>query len=129
MTTKEAVKAGFLMRCADEGLTPAQAELRARKILDYVEKGASGPLSDTVNAATGLGRFGLGLGVLGLAGGTALGFGGGYGLGSMQSDPLGDKELQTEDMANTYARLAAKIRQDTELKKLLAEQKGPRRGI
>jgi hypothetical protein len=125
MNTKEAIKAGFLMRCADEGLDLEQAEKRAESLLAGMEKSAFDPVA----AGIGLVRTAAGLGVLGLAGSGALGMVGGHLLARAQRDPLGAEEVRSEAVEDTYQRLISQIRQDTKLRRMQALQKGPRRGI
>lgn len=50
LTCREAFKYGFLLRCADENLTPQATEKRAAAGLQW-QKQADGIISDTTNAA------------------------------------------------------------------------------
>lgn len=121
MTTKEAIKVGFLARCADEGLDAAQAEQRAQALLDVIEKRA-GALGDAGKIVGGAGKFGLGGLLLGIIGTMGLGYGGGRLIGSMQHDPLGPEEVAAESVGQNYDQLADKIRRDTALRRAQAQK-------
>jgi hypothetical protein len=90
MTPREGFKFGFLLRCAEEGLTAAEAQERAAR----AEKraGVGGTLWD-------LGTKGLVLGAAGVAG---LGGLGGYGLAKMQEGEVDPAEIQRQELIDAY---------------------------
>jgi hypothetical protein len=112
MTPKEGFKYGFLLRCAEEGLTIKEAEARAARGLEkQAEEGLVGKVlgdlySGGKNLITGTPGFIaehgpkiLGVGALGAAGVGSLG---GYGLAKMQEGDVDPEEIQREELISTY---------------------------
>jgi hypothetical protein len=109
MTPREGFKYGFLLRCAEEGLTADEAEARAARGLEK-QAGGFDPLSiasDVAKAGWGLGKWTAGKALtwgvpLGL-GAAALGGGGlGYGLAKLQEGDVDPEEIQREELISAY---------------------------
>jgi hypothetical protein len=110
MTPREGFKYGFLLRCAEEGLTADEAEARAARGLEKQAGGLDTMLSDAYSGLKGLftGVPGFiathaptvaGIGALGAAG---VGAGAGYGLAKMQEGDVDPKEVQREELIAAY---------------------------
>jgi hypothetical protein len=111
MTPREGFKYGFLLRCAEEGLTADEAEARAARGLEKQAEGALGTMvgdaySGLKTLIGGAPAFiaehapaAVGLGALGAAG---AGGGIGYGLAKMQEGDVDPKEVQREELISAY---------------------------
>jgi hypothetical protein len=104
MTKEQAFKAGFLMRCAEEGLSDEQTHERIMIGL-AMEKAALHPIAAALApAVSGLGNIAVGLGV-GLP--VAAGIGGGYLAAKSTSDIDSDidrlKERELTDIYNSLS--------------------------
>ena len=110
MTPREGFKYGFLLRCAEEGLTVKQAEARAahglEKRADFLGTLGSGLASGISNAITGTAAnipgWAMGAGGLGLAGAAVGGGSLGYGLAKMQEGDIDPQEVQREELIAAY---------------------------
>jgi len=143
MTSRQAFKVAFLMRCADEGLTSEQILGRVKTALALMEKKAWNPLANwgflggaaagsgggPASAATG-GAFGhavqqdpigmaRGAFVLPLALAAGAGGLGGMALAKMKQDPLVIEEAKADEEIGELTRLADRARR---AKQLNAEQ-------
>ncbi len=111
MTDREQFKIGFLARCVEEGLTPAQTRERIK---------AAGVLGDV---ASGIRNVAMPLGLLGgvaLAGAPiALGATAGYAASKMQEDPLILDKARSNEAVAEYLRLADQARRRIALKHAL----------
>jgi hypothetical protein len=121
LTPEQAFKVGFLIRCADEGLTPEETAQRI-KSASLMEKVAWIPSLDTIgklwNAGKEVGTAGLvaGLGLPTLGGAVA-----GYGLA--KATVPGAEELEgakQDEIEGEYYRLAQEARRNAARKKLQA---------
>ena len=110
MTPREGFKYGFLLRCAEEGLTVKEAEARAWRFVEKRADGWGSIASDIYNNAKGLvtgipgvvGNLGLkGVGI-GLGGAAVAGGLGGYGLAKMQEKDIDPEEVQREELIAAY---------------------------
>ena len=112
MTPREGFKYGFLLRCAEEGLTVEQAEKRAAKALEKqanydflgnVMTSAVGGAKDVIMAApaTAASWLGSGVGLAGIGAATT-GALGGYGLAKMQEGDIDPAEIQREELISAY---------------------------
>ena len=116
--SREAFKLGFLQRCADEGLTPAQVDGRIKLAAALLEKRGGGlaDLAAMVQAnmtkadpkkSRGLGISPKAMALMGLVGlpiaaGTGLGM-----LGSkLQGDYLDPQDVERQELINQYDTLA-----------------------
>jgi hypothetical protein len=145
LTREEAFKIGFLLRCADEGLTPEETAQRIKQA-SMMNKEGQFPLPWAVStagkliglagtsAATGIGSFigsapgrvlGAGAAVLPAAGITALalpalgGAGAGYLAAKSTSSDADDLEQAKQDeIEGEYYRLAQEARRNAARKKL-----------
>lgn len=109
MTREDAYMIGFLQRCVAEGLSEHQTQNRVKQALFGVGTAVRG-LTDLGGAAAALGLGGA-IGLTGLAG-----YHGGKLLGGIQSDPLGEEEVQTQDMVKLYNHLRLKAEQERKLR-------------
>jgi hypothetical protein len=107
MTPREGFKYGFLLRCAEEGLTADEAEERAARGLEKRALDPWGMIKDIGKAGLNLGQWGagkaLGWGIpIGL-GAAALGGGGlGYGLAKLQEGDVDPEEIQRQELITAY---------------------------
>lgn len=119
MTPIQAFKLGFLLKCAEAGLTPDEANDVAKRAL---VKHAAGPLETLGNkawdAVPGLvGLLGKGLLVAPLVGGAAIG----YGAGKLQQDEGATIEAtKKEELESEYNRLASEAEANARRRKLQA---------
>jgi hypothetical protein len=136
MTPREGFKYGFLLRCAEEGLTIEESEARAARAL---EKQAESNILNTVGGDIYSGLKGLvggapgfiaehapkiiGLGALGAAG-----IGGltGYGLAKMQEGDVDPKEVQREELIQAYQTQADLARRKSIMEAAMMTQPRPR---
>lgn len=98
MTPRELFKAGFIARCADEGLTPEGTYKRAEaavKVAGLAEIAESAPI---LAAGTGLAAAG------------GLGYLGGNMLASAQSNPDAVANQQQSELVSQYQILAERAR-------------------
>ena len=98
MTKQEAFKIGFLMKCAEDGLTPSQVERRILKSSALVKKAdPPGILGQLRNKLTGT------LWTLGLLGPPAIGAGIGYSMSKAKDDMYSIEESKKrEELAEYY---------------------------
>jgi hypothetical protein len=128
MTTREAFKFGFLLRCAQEGLTLDQTEQR---INDILEKKAAwvGPalanlggriFSTGGTIASSVLPFLLQSGlVLGIGGPALAGMGGGYLAAKLRSGNVSEiEEAKTNEILAEYQRLTDQARRQSESKRI-----------
>jgi hypothetical protein len=101
MTPREGFKFGFLLRCAEEGLTAAEAQERAARAEKRAQVGSAiWNLGTKIpGAAWDLGTKGLVLGTAGVAG---IGGLGGYGLAKMQEGEVDPAEIQRQELIDAY---------------------------
>lgn len=126
MTKKQAMKAGFLLRCAEEGLTLEQIENRVDELLqknafwDTVGKG----VGTALGVGTGLLTKALDLGAIGAVGAPVVVGGlGGYLAYKLRDKPSLQRNMQ-EDLQNEYLTLADEAKRKAKLRKLQAEEPG-----
>jgi hypothetical protein len=140
MTPREGFKYGFLLRCAEEGLTAAEAEARAARGLakraDFnpFEHAFKGGLNAIGNAITGVpaaaGQLaGSVLSSGAAAGGIAAALGGagiGAGLAKLQEGDVDPEEIQREELIATYRAQAELARRRAIMDAALAVAPRPR---
>lgn len=117
MTPREAFKFGFLLRCADENLDDDATQERIKYACDLIhwdgkttlltnqellEKNAS-----IWNAVAGLAK---GMGLAGLAGGAALGAGGGLLAAKATDKEIDPDEVKKQELIAAYKQQADRIR-------------------
>lgn len=120
LSPKDAFKVGFLERCVEQGMGPAEMLAAVKTASDVFEKrGFLGDLlGKTVDVAKGVGGAALGYGLpLALAapvvGGGALG----YGLArATDIDDTDVDEIKSREIIEEYARQAAKLRQQKDVR-------------
>jgi hypothetical protein len=113
MTPREGFKYGFLLRCAEEGLTAEEAEARAARGLEKqadwsdaittpisdVYSGIKGAIGGVPGALYANAPMVAGLGAAGVMGAGALG---GYGLAKMQEGDIDPEEVQRQELIQAY---------------------------
>lgn len=135
MTPREGFKYGFLLRCAEEGLTAREAEARAARGLEKRAAGFWGSLAGSLgsgiantatNVITGTPAFGakwLGAGL----GAAALGAGaGGYALGKLREGEIDPEEVQREELIAAYRTQAELARRKAIMDAVQQTQPRPR---
>lgn len=104
LTNRQIFKFGFLLRCADDGLTVEETKERIKQAaiaLEQMEK--QGLVGGLLNALTRLGWLGLGAGAIG---GTA----GGYTVGKMTEKETDPEEIKRQELIAAYQQEADRIR-------------------
>lgn len=101
MDPKEAYKRGFLLKCAEDGCTPAEVQARAA----WVEKVAWGveTVTTPLKMLGGGALMGLGL----AAGG---GFGAGMGLAKLREHKVDPEEIKKRELIDAYKAFAEQMR-------------------
>lgn len=125
MTPREGFKFGFLLRCAEEGLTAAEAQGRAAR----AEKRAGA--ADTIwglgtkvpGAAWDLGTKAL---LVGAGGAAGIGGLGGYGLAKMQEGEVDPAEIQRQELIDAYTSQAELARRKAIMSAARAGRPRPR---
>lgn len=113
LTPHEAFRYGFLLRAAEEGLTPEQTKTRMEK--------AAASLGE--NIASLAGRAGM----LGIVGTGIAGAAGGYGLAKLHEGDVSAEDYQRQELVDAYRDAAAQLRQRTALRRTyLPPPKAPR---
>lgn len=115
MTEKDAFKAGFLARCADEGLTGAELGARLSAAADWPKQAALNPLEYLPNFSQALGATKM-LGVAGLLGAGAAGGLAGHVAGTLNQPDLDEEDIKARELAAAYKALAAKARTNRKLR-------------
>lgn len=107
MTNVEAFQFGFLLKCAEDGLPPAQ-------VVERIEKLAA--LKDWIPSTKTLWDQGKNLAQLGVVGAAAPALAGalgggalGYGLARAQDEPLTAEEARKEELIAEYKRAIQEI--------------------
>jgi hypothetical protein len=119
MTPREGFRFGFLYRCAEEGLTAAEALDRARSGLEKRAGLAAGlgTAWEGLRSLGGVGKTLGGLGVLGLVGAPALaGAGIGLGLAKTQEHDVDPDEVRNQELISAYRFHAEQARRRALLK-------------
>lgn len=138
MTPKEQFRAGFLLRCAEEGCSMADVQARVKTAVAAVLPGllTGAGVAGGQAAIGGLGKAKdllvdylkspmalLGAGIVGSA---ALGGAGGHGLGKLHSEDVDPNELKQQELLQAYRTQAARIRQLAALKNTQPAVRSPR---
>ena len=97
MTPQEAFRFGFLLRCADEGLTAEQMSERVKHAIWYPS-----PVRTAKLIAT--------LALLGLVGGSGVGAAGGYGAAKLMEQEIDPAIAKRQELAATYQQQAQRLR-------------------
>lgn len=121
-------KAGFFLRCAEEGLSPEDIECRAKQAADptlisritAALKGIGSGLSPVVGKATDVGLAAA------VGAPVALGLGGGWLAGKLrnQSDVQDTDTIKAEGLLSEYRRLADEAEQKAHMKRLQDKHPG-----
>jgi len=104
LTDDQMFKVGFLLRCADEGLSDQETTARmeaAARFVGLVEKQARP--TGILDALKSLGFWGLGLSALG--GGAV-----GYGMGSLADQPATPEDVKRQELIAAYQQQADRVR-------------------
>lgn len=138
MTPKEQFRAGFLLRCAEEGCSMADVQARVKTavaaILPGVLTGAG--VAGGQAAIGGLGKakdllvdyLKSPIAMLGAGTVASAGLGGvvGHGLGKLHSEDVDPNELKQQELLQAYRTQAARIRQLAALKNTQPAVRSPR---
>lgn len=121
LTPKVAFKFGFLLRCAEEGLTSEQTTARVKQACQLTKQ--ADPYTATLGALKQLGMIGL-LGGAGVAaGGGALA---GLGLANVTSGTVDADEIKNQELAATFSLLTDQLRTRNALRQMQASKPKPR---
>jgi hypothetical protein len=108
MTEKEAYKIGFMLRCAEEGLTPVQTELRVKQASTMTKESQEGIGTGFIRGAAATASKGLmatlkSLGMLTIVAPPIIGATGGYMLANAKNDTFDiDEAKKDEELAEYY---------------------------
>jgi len=114
LNDREAFKAGFLKRCADEGLSPEETLSLVKQANEQVTKQAYGPLLDAISSAgKSIGGKALGWGIpLALGIPPAAGVAGAYAYSkATDSDETDVDSVRKKELAELYREQAKMIRE------------------
>lgn len=107
MTPAQLYKFGFLLRCAEENLTPEQTDERARKALSGTQKQAG----EVWNATAGLAKALLSAGmVLPIVAGAGIGVGGGMLAASAAHPEISESELRRQEILSELQKNTQRLR-------------------
>ena len=109
LTSKEQFRMGFLLRCAEEGLSGDEIEGRVKMALVGVTGAAFG-LPALANAARAYLTLPFQLGAVGLGAAAIAGPAVGYSMAKMQQDDADPDEAKRQELIATYSQQADKIR-------------------
>jgi hypothetical protein len=126
MTDLELFKYGFLLRCAEEGLTPDETAERVRQALELTKQADLGGIGQAIRTGT---NAVVGLGGLGLAGSAAIGAGAGW-LGAKMTEPdTNPEEAKTQELIETYRLFAQQARQAAQRRRSYRQTPAARRFV
>lgn len=130
MTELELFKYGFLLRCAEEGLTAEETASRIAQAREHIKTanpvvagaaaaGAGAAGTKWLGSALSKGiRGGLGLAGLGLAGAAGVGAGAGW-LGAKMTEPDADPaEAKTQELIETYRLFAEQAKRNAQRRRV-----------
>jgi hypothetical protein len=110
LTPREAFKIGFVLRCADEGLSATETSERVEKAAALLEKQAG--LWDTTK---GIGNLGWNIGVIAPL---AVGLGGAYMLHKATEDTVDVEDLRKRELIAEMKHWARRAREQKKMKQL-----------
>jgi len=103
LTSRQQFKFGFLLRCADEGLTEEQTQVRIKEAHDRLTKEANPKaLWDAVKS---LGWHGLGMGAV-------TGLGAGYGAAKLTEKEVDPDDIKKQELIAAYKQNADRVRRN-----------------
>lgn len=115
ITPREAFRIGFLKRCVDDGLTPAETRDRVEKAAAFLEKQATGP----VELAGGALNKMLGSAMTyGIALPVAAGVGGGYLANKLTEDDLDEDDVRKQELIDELRHWTRRANEQNKLKLL-----------
>lgn len=138
MTPKEQFRAGFLLRCAEEGCSMADVQARVKTAVAAVLPGllTGAGVAGGQAAIGGLGKakdllvdyLKSPIAMLGAGTVASAGLGGvvGHGLGKLHSEDVDPNELKQQELLQAYRTQAARIRQLAALKNTQPAVRSPR---
>lgn len=138
MTPKEQFRAGFLLRCAEEGCSMADVQARVKTAVAAVLPGVltGAGVAGGQAAIGGLGKakdllvdyLKSPIAMLGAGTVASAGLGGvvGHGLGKLHSEDVDPNELKQQELLQAYRTQAARIRQLAALKNTQPAVRSPR---
>lgn len=118
MTEREAFQAGFLLKCAEDGLSAEETRARIKAAFNWAY-----PLGEMIEAPgrvlSAVGPPALyGTAALGIGGPIALGIGGGYAAAKLTDDDSDVGAAKQEETIAEYQRLADQARRQAAIKAL-----------
>lgn len=117
MTPQEAFKFGFLLRCAEEGLSPDE-------IADRIRLGIT-KQADIGKILGGVVSGGTNLAALGLAGSAALGAGGGYMAAKLTEPDADPAEAKTQELISAYRLYADEMARNAKRRRMYRDARVP----
>lgn len=117
LSERDAFKAGFLLRCAEEGFPPAQAIVVAdRLVKQSMFQAASNLVSSVSKPVASMGVNTLAALALGIP--VGVGAAGGYVAHKATEKPIDENDLKETEMTDEYRRLARVAKLNAKLKGL-----------
>lgn len=104
MDARQSFKFGFLLKCAQAGLTPSEMEVGLDALL---KRGFTETFGKLLDVATGVGGIGL-------AAGGLMGAGAGYMLGNATEQPVDPDEIKKREMISVLQQYAAQARRNSQ---------------
>lgn len=117
MTPQEAFKFGFLLRCAEEGLSPDE-------IADRVQFGLA-KQAELGKIVGGIASGVTNLGLLGLAGSAGIGAGGGYMAAKLTEPDADPAEAKQQEMITAYRLYAEEMARNTKRRRMYRDAHVP----
>lgn len=111
---RQAFKFGFLLRCADEGLTPEQTAGRIKAAGERLARVKAAGWGDAVASLAGnIPKIFTNLGMLGVGASALGGAGAGIGLAHLTGGEADPEETKRQELIAAYQQQADRIRRST----------------
>ena len=110
MLPSQMFKVGFLLRCADEGLSEEAIEERVQMALQFVGHIEKQGLWGLGKGIKGVSDFAKGLVLWSLVGGGVAGGMGGYAAGALTDEPAEPEEVKKQELIAAYQQHADRVR-------------------
>jgi hypothetical protein len=111
LTPSQMFKVGFLLRCADEGLSDEETAERVAMAERYVKQaGVGDAIQGTASGGSATLQLLRSLGLWGLVGGGLLGGIGGYAGGVLTDEPTDPSEVKKQELVAAYQQHADRAR-------------------
>ncbi len=116
LSERDAFKAGFLLRCAEEGFPPAQAIVAADRLVKQSFQAVSDMASAVAKPVASMGVNTLAALALGIP--VGVGAAGGYIAHKATEKPIDENDVKQTEMTDEYRRLARVAKLNAKLKGL-----------